>query len=105
VPDGLHLKEGGNAVDPFAALAVKGIGAILHSVWATCDTGDMLRGTLLRLNKKFVGAAPQVIPIDIGMAYQMRQEFGAARSDDVDDPGGDVAHGECFGQGDGGEWC
>ena len=39
------------------------------------------------------------------MAYQVRQEFGAARSDDVDHPGGDVAHGECFGQGDGGEWC
>ena len=69
MPDGLHLEEGGNAVDPFATLAVKGVGAILHPVWATSDTSDMLRGTLLRLNEKFVGTAPQVIPIDVGMAH------------------------------------
>ncbi len=69
MPDGLHFKEGGNAVNALTALAIKGVRAILHSVWATCDTGDMLCGTLLRLNEKFVGAAPQVIPIDVGMAH------------------------------------
>ena len=104
MPDGLHLEEGGNAVDPFAALAIKDVGTILHPMRASCDAGDMFGGTLLRLNKELVWAAPQVVPINVGMTHQVRQEFGAARSDDVDDARRHIAHGERFSQGDGGEW-
>ena len=82
------------------ARAVKGVGAILHSVRATRDTSDMLGRTLFCLEEKFVGAAPQVIPIDVGMAHQMRQQLGTACGDDVHDASRDVAHSERFGQSD-----
>ena len=60
----------------------------LHHVWSQLYFSEPRARAFLRMiisNEKFVGAAPQVIPIDVGMAYQVRQEFGAARSDDVDD--------------------
>ena len=72
MPDGLHLKEGGNAVNALPALAIKGVGAIFHPVGATRNSGDVLRRTLLSFGEQFVGAAPQVIAVDISVTHQMR---------------------------------
>ena len=103
MPDGLHLQEGGHAVNTLAALALKGAGTILLAVGATSDARHMFRGATLRIGEQIIWAAPKINTINVCMAGQVWHQLGATTGQDIDDAGGHVTDGECLGECDGGE--